>query len=227
MLDGGEDEPLRVIAERDHGTRIGSTALTPTDRELPKLLGEVEGAAAHRRDARHADPGPERDADRRLGDLESSGPDFSQEDETVLVLLAQTTSTALSSVELYRTIQTSETRWRTLIETAPIGAIEVDLGGNIRWANRSAQQIFSGSGIAIGLGAGSTDQRLNFSQFEPLWARAATGAEVRERELIGVPIGVERRDLLVSVVPLFGVDGSDPGNLDPRHRHQRPATSRR
>lgn len=213
MLDGGDEAPLRVIAEHDGGIRTGSVELLPSDRDLPRALsdvtatGRIEGILAT----------PIRDlTGTRVGVLaiwRSTGPDFSQEDETVLVLLAQTTSTALSSVELYRTIQTSETRWRTLIETAPIGAIEVDLGGNIRWANRSAQQIFSGSGIAIGLGAGDADQRLNFAQFEPLWARAATGAEVRERELIGVPIGAARRDLLVSVVPLFGVDGAIQGIL--------------
>ena len=213
MLDGGDQPSLRVIVEHDGETRTGSDELTPSDRDLPRELGEV--AATVRIEGMLVTPISDSTGSRAgvLGIWGPKGSDFSQEDETVLVLLAQTTSTALSSVELYRTIQTSETRWRTLIETAPIGAIEVDLSGNIRWANRSAQQIFSGSGIALGVSGGNSDQRLNFAQFEPLWARAATGAEVRERELIAVPIGPDRRDLLVSVVPLFGVDNTIQGTL--------------
>ena len=213
MLDTGEGPSLRVIAELGGEIRSGSDELLPTRRGLPTGLSEV--SLTGRVDGILATPINDINGMRVgvLGIWRTDAPDFSQEDETVLVLLAQTTSTALSSVELYRTIQTSETRWRTLIETAPIGAIEVDLEGNIRWANRSAQQIFSGSGIALGVGIGTVDHRLNFAQFEPLWARAATGAEVRERELIGVQIGVERRDLLVSVVPLFSVDDTIQGIL--------------
>ena len=139
------------------------------------------------------------------------GDDFTPEDETVLVLLAQTTSTALGSVALYRTIQSSEARWRTLIETAPVGIVEVDVHGAVRWSNRSAQEIFATAG-----GTGAIDRDVQFAklpQLESLWARAATGAEVREREILGVEIGDEHRDLLVSVVPLYSLEHTVHGIL--------------
>ena len=124
------------------------------------------------------------------------------------------TSTALSSVELYRTIQASEVRWRTLIEAAPIGVMEVDVHGVVQWANRSAQEIFGASGAGFAQdGVDEVIERANVTQLEPLWSRAGVGAEVRDRELIGVRIGEETKDLLVSAVPLYASDRTVQGIL--------------
>jgi hypothetical protein len=84
----------------------------------------------------------------------------------------------------------------------------------VRWANRSAQEIFARSTLLIGGDMSSaTGQRSGVPQLENLWLRASTGAEVRDRELIGVRIGDVTRDLLVSVVPLFSSDNQVQGVL--------------
>jgi signal transduction histidine kinase/CheY-like chemotaxis protein len=59
----------------------------------------------------------------------------------------------------------------------------------------------------------ATGQRAGVIQLENLWLRASTGAEVRDRELIGVRIGDVTRDLLVSVVPLFSSENQVQGIL--------------
>ena len=105
-------------------------------------------------------------------------------------------------------------RWRTLIETAPIGVMEVDVHGTVQWANRSAQEIFGGSGASmIDDADGQVIERANVTKLEPLWTRAAIGAEVHDRELIGVRIGRELKDLLVSVVPLYSANRTVAGIL--------------
>ena len=54
-----------------------------------------------------------------------------------LVLLAQMVSAALDNAQLHRTTESSEARWRVLVEAAPIGIVEVSLEGDIRWWNRT------------------------------------------------------------------------------------------
>jgi PAS domain S-box-containing protein len=205
---------LRALAQRDESVRVGDAELTPSAVALPEELHSLSGPT--RLGAMLATPiigvGGE-----HLGTLSiwhDDAKEFSNEDEAVLTLLAQTSSTTLASVELYRTIQASEARWRTLIETAPIGVMEVDLQGSVRWANRSAQEIFARSTLLIGGDMSSaTGQRSGVTQLENLWLRASAGAEVRDRELIGVRIGDVTRDLLVSVVPLFSSENQVQGIL--------------
>jgi len=67
---------------------------------------------------------------------------FGDEDREVLTLLAQLAASALGAAELGRTVQSSETRLRTLIEAAPVGVVEVDFDGGVRWWNRAASSIF-------------------------------------------------------------------------------------
>jgi hypothetical protein len=205
---------LRALAQRNESVRVGDDELTPSAVELPDELNSLVGPT--RLGALLATPiigvGGE-----HLGTLSiwhDDAEEFSNEDETVLTLLAQTSSTTLASVELYRTIQASEARWRTLIETAPIGVMEVDPQGGVRWANRSAQEIFARSTLLLGGDMSSaTGERSGVAPLENLWLRASTGAEVRDRELIGVRIGDVTRDLLVSVVPLFSSENQVQGIL--------------
>ena len=68
---------------------------------------------------------------------------FGEEDREVLTLLAQLAASALGAAELSRTVQASETRLRTLIEAAPVGVVEVDFDGRVRWWNRAAAEVFS------------------------------------------------------------------------------------
>jgi two-component system, cell cycle sensor histidine kinase and response regulator CckA len=205
---------LRALAQRDESVRVGNDELTPSAVELPENLHVLSGPT--RIGAMLATPiiGVGGDHLGTLSIWHDDAKEFSNEDEMVLTLLAQTSSTTLASVELYRTIQASEARWRTLIETAPIGVMEVDTEGSVRWANRSAQEIFARSTLLIGGDVSSaTGERSGVPQLENLWLRASTGAEVRDRELIGVRIGDVTRDLLVSVVPLFSSENQVQGIL--------------
>ncbi|MGC8510639.1 MAG: hypothetical protein ACP5PB_07190, partial [Acidimicrobiales bacterium] len=51
------------------------------------------------------------------------------EDHEVLSLLARLASSALAASALHASVRASETRWRTLVESAPIGIVETDLEG--------------------------------------------------------------------------------------------------
>jgi len=206
------DEPgsgMRAIAEREKPIRVGDLELS-IDRCFPvdvDLLSETT-----RYGELLATPIMGVDG-ARTGSLtiwRTDGLDFNKEDETLLVLLAQTASTTLSSVDLYRTIQASEARWRTLIETAPIGVMEVEAsGGAIRWANRFALDIFESDIDCLNRKeAGPSKSRVNLGQFHPLWSLAATGVEIRDRELNEILIGDQKKVLFVSVVPLYGSDAA-------------------
>jgi len=67
--------------------------------------------------------------------------EFQSEDREVLMLLAQMAATALSATELSREIESSETRLRTLVDTAPLHRGNRHRGV-VRWWNRAAHEIF-------------------------------------------------------------------------------------
>lgn len=71
------------------------------------------------------------------------GTEFGAEEREVLALLAQMATSALGAEELNRTVQRSEARLRVLVETAPIGIVEVDADGDVRWWNRAASDVFA------------------------------------------------------------------------------------
>jgi PAS domain S-box-containing protein len=131
------------------------------------------------------------------------GTDFSAEEREVLTLLAQMSSTALGALELSRNIQRSETRWRVLVETAPVGIIEVDFEGNVRWWNRAASRIFSWPVFAEPVD--SFDIALPPTvkdRFVELWSEAQKGAIEGSRDFEDVQINGRWRHLNVSAVLL-------------------------
>jgi PAS domain S-box-containing protein len=204
----------RAVAEVGKDVRVGNLEISAEGANLPALLDSLTDTT--RVDGLLATPIADSSGvpNGSVAIWRTDGPDFSQEDETVLILLSQTASTALSSVELYRTIQRSEARWRTLIEAAPIGVMEVDMQGKVQWANRSALEIFGSKGaIQSDESTARVIDEAQVTQLERLWSRATTGAEVRDRELLGIEIGEEMKDLLVSVVPLYGTDHTVHGIL--------------
>jgi PAS domain S-box-containing protein len=145
-----------------------------------------------------------------------SGDSFDRDDERVLVLLAQTAATAIDAAELYRAIEASETRWRVLVEAAPVGIVEVDVGGSVQWWNRAATALFGWPDVTSS--SVPADVHPEFSvragkKLRELWSEVAGDVEVIGREVLAVPAGGERRDLIVSAVPLRNVEGAVQGIL--------------
>jgi PAS domain S-box-containing protein len=131
---------------------------------------------------------------------------FSDEEREVTTLLAQMTSTALGALELSRTIQRSEARWRVLVETAPVGIVEVDLDGGIRWWNRAAAKIFAWSDFSEHLDdvAPLLPSTVK-DQFSALWAEALRGTLEGSRDFHDVEINGRQRHLTASAAPLPSV----------------------
>jgi len=133
---------------------------------------------------------------------------FSDDDAEVLTLLAQTASSSLAATELDRAIIASEERWRVLVETAPVGIVETDRTGAVRWWNRAAGSLFDWEVVEDAVLPG--DVR---AQLQGAWAAVAAGGDVVSQELAGVEIGDARRDLTVSVALLKAGSGDTSGLL--------------
>lgn len=132
-----------------------------------------------------------------------SGADFSDEEREVLALLAQLASTTLGAVELSRTIERSQARWRVLVETAPVGIIEVDVEGCVRWWNRAAGRIFVWSDFADPLEEDApTFPEAVRQSFQTLWSDAMHGTLTSSRDFIDVEISGRRRHLTASAAVL-------------------------
>lgn len=132
-----------------------------------------------------------------------SGALFSPEDVEVLTLLAQTASTAFGAAEMSRTIQNSEARWRALVETAPVGIVEIDAANRVRWWNRAASKIFAWP-EHIGDGEIFEPQfpEAAWQPLRSLWSDVLTGTDAVGRDFFDVEIGARRRDLTASAVLL-------------------------
>ena len=144
-LDVGPASPLRVAALR------GGTA--KADEGAAPRFAAGDADAPHRDGPWLVAPIPLRRRGSR-GVIAVRRPDdaaFGDDDVEILTLLAQMASSALDAAELDRAIASSEERWRVLVETAPIGIIETDLDGSLRWWNRAAGALFGwGLGTAGG-----------------------------------------------------------------------------
>lgn len=127
--------------------------------------------------------------------LSRSRGEFLAEEKEVLTLLAQMAATALGATELSREIETSETRLRILVDTAPAGIVEVDLEGGVRWWNRAASKIFGWPAFEAVEGDMPTFPDSTRDVLGSLWSEVQTGATASERDLIDVEIRGRRRDL--------------------------------
>jgi PAS domain S-box-containing protein len=137
--------------------------------------------------------------------------DFATEDKEVLTLLAQMASTALSSAEQSRTIQHSEARWRVLVESAPVGIVEVDTTGHVRWWNRGAARIFAWPEYDESSGDnGPTFPHTTTQRLAALWSDVLAGEYASGRDLSDVEIRGRRRDLTASAALLPSTDEDAP-----------------
>ena len=133
--------------------------------------------------------------------------EFLAEDREVLTLMAQMAATALGATELSREIETSETRLRILVDTAPAGIVEVDLKGRVQWWNRAAAKILAWPGYD---GAAPTEPRFPAGASEELaalWSEVLDGAVAGGRDLIDVEIKGRRRYLTTSAALLPSPEG--------------------
>jgi PAS domain S-box-containing protein len=204
-LESGVAAPLRGVAQRSR--MVTSFDDDSDELDVPPLRAGTSATWIDR-DWLVAPIVEGRNEARGVLAIRRSSGEFQPEDREVLTLLAQMAATALSATELSREIQNSETRLRTLVDTAPAGIVEVDLDGVVRWWNRAAHQIFQWPSYS--------DEPESTPNF-PESALAELGAllsEVRKqstpanRDLIDVEIRGRRRDLTASAVLLPSPDHS-------------------
>jgi PAS domain S-box-containing protein len=144
----------------------------------------------------------------------ASNVDFVDEDKEVLALLAQMASSALGAAELGRTVQSSEARLRVLIETAPVGIVEADMTGRVRWWNRSASRVFAWPDFTDGLDVSTTTfPEATLPELQELWAEVLRGGAVDGRDFVDVEIAGKMRVLSASAALLPPTRGEEPGIL--------------
>jgi PAS domain S-box-containing protein len=134
--------------------------------------------------------------------------DFQSEDREVLTLLAQMAGTSLSATELSRAIESSENRLRTLVDTAPAGIVEIDLGGGVLWWNRAARDIFDWPNYDDAEPATPDFPVSALEGLTALWDQARHQTSPANRDLVEVDIRDRRRTLTASAVLLQAPDGS-------------------
>jgi PAS domain S-box-containing protein len=85
-----------------------------------------------------------------LGNLylteKQGGDEFSEEDERMLLLLADQAAMAIHNAELHAAAETERARLRILVETSPVGVLIVDKGpGGSRFVNKEAARLLGGT----------------------------------------------------------------------------------
>ena len=142
------------------------------------------------------------------------GTPFEDEDKEVLVLLAQMASSALGAVELGRSVQSSEARLRVLIESAPVGIVESDADGNVRWWNRAASNVFAWPKYREGLPGNETKfPEATLPELRELWSEVTRGGAVDGRDFADVEIAGKLRVLSASAALLTPTATETPGLL--------------
>ena len=150
--------------------------------------------------------------DRSLGMIAIRRRDESTsgEDREILALLAQAAASALAAASLNATIRANEARWRVLVESAPIGLIEVALDERVRWWNPAAANIFGWRLFRDTPQASALPEDV-LSGLRVLWAEVNAGGLPSGQTLAGVRVGARARDLTVSARRLAG--GAEPTML--------------
>ncbi len=140
--------------------------------------------------------------------------DFADEDQEVLALLAQMASSALGAAELSRTVQSSEARLRVLIETAPVGIVEANVDGQVRWWNRAASRVFAWPDFTDGFDVSTTSfPEASMPELQELWSEVQRGGAVDGRDFVDVEIAGKMRVLSASAALLPATRGEEAGIL--------------
>jgi len=207
-LETGPSAPLCGVAHRGQKPQCITPGQESSNQEIP--LSVAGNSAPWRDDGWLVAPILEqRDLARGVVAIRrKSNSQFGAEDQEVLTLLAQMTSTTLGEVLLSRTIQHSEARWRILVETAPIGIVEIDGESRVSWWNRGAARIFAWPDYD----EPSRSDQVFFpttivGDIDALWADVRSGRFASGRDLGDVDIRGRRRDLTASAVLLASGEG--------------------
>jgi len=209
-LESGTTPGLRGVAERSRMV-ISYDADDESEFEIPSLRA---GTSATWIDGEWlvAPIVEGRSRARGVLSVRRSGSEFQGEDREVLTLLAQMAASALAATELTREIESSETRLRTLVDTAPAGIVEVDLEGAVQWWNRAAHQIFAWPPYDADLDTTPTFPDSALVELDALWNEVRRQSTPANRDLVEVNIRGRRRDLTASAVLLPSPD-DPPGIL--------------
>jgi PAS domain S-box-containing protein len=141
------------------------------------------------------------------------GSAFVDEDREVLVLLAQMASSALGAIELGRNVQSSEARLRVLIETAPVGIVEADPDGRVRWWNRAASDVFAWPLFGEDESHASSFPEATLPELRELWSEVLRGGSIDGRDFVDVEIAGKLRVLSASAALLPPTGSETPGIL--------------
>lgn len=198
-----DDGPPTRVVRTDRGDHPANVATVPRDDAREGAWFETGWLVATVRDASGVARG--RLAIHRAGAVHD-------EDVEILTLLAQTAATTMTAAELTATIRASEARWRVLVDSAPIGILEVDNDERVAWWNRSAAAIFAWPGPTEGAAPPSLPPEV-LTELRDLWAEVASGELPSARELRTVDVGGRRRDLSVSARRLVTGDGTPATTL--------------
>ena len=136
---------------------------------------------------------------------------FSDEDRELATLLSQLAATSLEALDLNRTIHDSEIRLRILVDAAPVGIVESDESGRVRWWNRTASRLLRWPDFATGAEREATWPEGVIAGLQQLWRELLAGG-LRDTHEITLDIGGRERLLAVSAAVLPG-DGGEPSVL--------------
>jgi len=204
-LEIGPEAPLRGVSERGRAP----TCLGPADFKAPDdvPVSRSTFVAWIDRDWLVAPVLERRDQARGVLAVRRGEGEFLAEDREVLTLMAQMAATALGATELTREIESSETRLRILVDTAPAGIVEVDLEGRVRWWNRAASKILAWPAFNADGGIEPPFPESASDELAVLWSEVLGGVTTSGRELIDVEIKGRRRDLTTSAALLPSPEG--------------------
>ena len=200
------------FALRARAERVGDATTGPLDPSVDELRARPGGAWVQG-DWLVAPVLERRDRPLGVVGVQRDGPaGFSDEDREILALLAQLTATALGATQLNRTIESNETRLSLLVESAPVGLVEVDVAGVARWWNGPASRLLAWPELAAGVDAPAFPAAVR-AEFAELWDEVRANGEPGGRELEDVPVGNRRRHWTVTATALPAAGGAAPGVL--------------
>ena len=132
------------------------------------------------------------------------GSTHAADDGEILTLLAQMTASAVAEARLREGIRSREARWRALVNSAPVGIVDVTREGQVLWWNRAAARTLAWPEIVADASSPEFTDEVA-AQLRDLWAEAALEKAVRGE--VSADIGDRRRQLRVSVTALATAPG--------------------
>lgn len=139
------------------------------------------------------------------------GAPFSDEDRELAMLLGQLAANSLEALDLNRTIHDSEIRLRILVDAAPVGIVESNGDGEVRWWNQSASRLLRWPNFTPEALQDATWPETVQPQLSELWRELLAGG-LRDAQEFAATVGGRERILAVSAAVLPS-GGSEPSVL--------------